>query len=101
MERYGGEPEIFQDLSERSVDLLIRLRESVIFPVSFYSLKDLAHFIGFNWRHPEASGLNSVLWYEEFLSTGDQGLLEDIVKYNEDDVLATERLIKWAKKAAV
>lgn len=101
LERYGGEPEIFQDLSERSVDLLIRLRESVIFPVSFYSLKDLAHFIGFNWRHPEASGLNSVLWYEEFLSTGDQGLLEDIVKYNEDDVLATERLIKWAKKAAV
>jgi len=100
-ERYGAPEGFLDDMAERSIDLLIRLREAIIFPLSFYSLKDIAQYLGFRWRHDDASGLNSVLWYEEFLRTGDNDVLQDIVFYNEDDVRATWYLREWAKKNAV
>ncbi len=99
--RYGAPIGFIEDLAERSVDLLERLREAIIFPLSFYSLKDIAQFLDFHWRHSDASGLNSVLWYEEWLTTGNRELLDDVVKYNEDDVLATWHVRNWAKKKAL
>jgi predicted RecB family nuclease len=94
--KYGTDPEVLLMLQEQSVDLLERLRESVVFPLSFYSLKDLAQYIGFRWRHDDASGLNSVLWFEEWLKNGNQQALTDVIEYNEDDVRATWELRNWA-----
>lgn len=99
--RYGAPEGFLDDLAERSVDVLERIREAVIFPLSFYSLKDIAQFLGFRWRHDDASGLNSVLWYEEWLTTGNQELLDDVLRYNEDDVQATWIVAEWARKHAV
>jgi uncharacterized protein len=98
--RYGAPEGFVDDLAERSVDVLERLREAIIFPLSFYSLKDIAQFLGFRWRHDDASGLNSVLWYEEWLTTGNRALLDDVIQYNEDDVQATWIVAEWARKAA-
>ncbi len=96
--KYGTSPEVIADFEERSVDLLLRLREAVIFPLSFYSLKDIAQHLGFRWRHEDASGLNSVLWYEEWLKSGNEDALKDVVEYNEDDVRATWFLREWTVK---
>lgn len=95
-EKYGVPDRIAKQFEERMVDVLPRLRESVIFPLSFYSLKDVAKYLGFAWRHPEASGQNSVLWYQEFLDNGDESALKDVIEYNEDDVRATWMLRNWA-----
>ena len=100
-ERYGAPAGFIDDLAERSVDVLERLREAIIFPLSFYSLKDIAQFLGFRWRHDDASGLNSVLWYEEWLTTGNRELLDDVIRYNEDDVRATWIVAEWARKHAI
>ena len=100
-EKYGAPDGFLSDVEERSIDLLIRLRESVIFPLSFYSLKDIAQYLGFRWRHDDASGLNSILWYEEWLRTGNREALDDIIRYNEDDVRATWHVREWAVKNAV
>jgi uncharacterized protein len=100
-ERYGAPEGFVDELAERSVDVLERLREAIIFPLSFYSLKDIAQFLGFRWRHDDASGLNSVLWYEEWLTTGNRELLDDVLRYNEDDVRATWVVAEWARKTAV
>jgi predicted RecB family nuclease len=97
-ERYGTEKEVLQMLEEQGVDLLVRLREAVIFPLSFYSLKDIAQYLGFRWRHDDASGLNSVLWFEEWLLHGKEEMMQDILDYNEDDVRATLVLKEWAEK---
>lgn len=94
--KYGTDPEVLLMLQEQSVDLLERLRESIVFPLSFYSLKDLAQYMGFRWRHDDASGLNSVLWFEEWLTNGNQQSLTDVIEYNEDDVRATWALRVWA-----
>ncbi len=100
-ERYGAPEGFVDDLAERSVDVLERLREAVIFPLSFYSLKDIAQYLGFRWRHNDASGLNSVLWYEDWLRTGNREMLNDVLRYNEDDVRATWVVREWARRQTI
>jgi uncharacterized protein len=95
-EKYATSTNFVAMFEEQAVDLLIRLREKLVFPLSFFSLKDIAYFIGFRWRHEDAGGLNSVVWYEDWLRTKEQQLLTDILHYNEDDVLATWAVRQWA-----
>jgi uncharacterized protein len=94
-QKYGSEEKLVESLLSRMVDLLGLIRSSVIFPLSFYSLKDLAAYIGFTWRNPEASGVGSVLWYEDWLAFSDEKKLRSILEYNEDDTVATFQLKRW------
>jgi predicted RecB family nuclease len=79
----------------RCVDLHWWVTNSVILPVESYSLKSLANWLGFHWRDPDASGDQTVCWYDQWLKTGDRSLLNAIVEYNEDDCLATLCLKNW------
>jgi len=94
--RYGAPSEVERMFEDKMIDVLTRLRGHVIFPMPFYSLKDVAKHLGFSWRVKNASGPDSVLWYEAWLEHGDEQALQDTVDYNEDDVRATWLLYKWA-----
>lgn len=99
--KYGAS-EMVQDALERNmIDLLSVLRPVVIFPLSFYSLKDIGSYIGFHWRSEDASGANSVMWFEEWLRKKSPKLLTKIIEYNEDDVRATYKLQRWLRENAV
>ena len=82
------------------MDILRITSRSVAFPVYFYSLKDIARFLGFRWRHPESSGANSIVWYQDWLKGKDRAILKRIVDYNEDDVRATKVLKDWLAENA-
>ena len=75
-------------------------------------LKELATVAGFSWRDPEPGGENSMAWYRVAVGAGskgparpleadgsvgpvDRGLADRILRYNEDDVLATLALRQW------
>lgn len=58
-------------------------------PLSSYSLKDLASFLGFKWRDETPSGALSIQWYNEYLKTKNENILTRILEYNEDDCKAT------------
>jgi uncharacterized protein len=77
------------------IDLVRVVQRTTIFPLRFYSLKDIGKFLGFAWRATDASGANSVLWFQNWLETGDRAILNKIVDYNEDDVRATLFLKDW------
>ena len=85
------------------LDLEKVVQKLVIFPLHFYSIKDIAksEFLGFKWRHEEAGGSQSIFWYEEWLEIGNSEILDDIINYNEDDVRATEHLHLWLKIRAI
>jgi len=96
-----GIGEIAREALERNmVDLLNVLRPAIIFPLSFYSLKDIGKYIGFSWRSDDASGANSVLWFEEWLKKKTPKLQQKILEYNEDDVRATYALQRWLREHA-
>ena len=80
------------------IDLNRILQKSVIFPLYFLSLKDVCRYLGFNWRAEDASGANSVLWFQNWLESGDRKVLQKIIDYNEDDVRATLFLKDWLVK---
>ncbi len=77
------------------IDLNRVVQRCVIFPLYFYSLKDVAKHLGFRWRAADASGANSVLWFQEWCEKKDRALFDKIRDYNEDDVRATAHLKDW------
>jgi uncharacterized protein len=93
-----GELSRFQD---HLIDLEMSVQKSVIFPLYFYSLKDIAKssVVNFKWRNAKAGGGQSIYWYEHWLETKNRSILQDIIDYNEDDVRATEHLHLWMNKA--
>jgi len=92
--KYGTSPD-FEMFHTKLFDLLKTVQSAAIFPLYFYSIKDIAKFLNFKWRHEKAGGGQSIFWYETWLETGDRNVLQDIVNYNEDDVRATEFLHSW------
>ena len=85
-------------IKNNTIDLHWKFIEAAILPVYFYSLKDVAKYLGFKWQAEDAGGAESVVWYNDWLKTGDQKIMDKIIKYNEDDVKATLFLKEWLEK---
>ncbi len=97
--RYGGSPAL--DLfRERMVDLKEIVTSSLVIPQYFYGLKFVAKFLGHHWRGEVQGGGQSVDVFEEYISTGNEKLLNEILIYNEDDVLATAFVTDWCRQYA-
>lgn len=62
------------------------------------SIKTLAVLLGFKWRDEHPSGAASIQWFNEWLSSGDDKILQRILDYNEDDCLATGVVLKGTKE---
>jgi predicted RecB family nuclease len=62
-------------------------------------LKVVAPVAGFSWRDPEAGGEASMRWYRAAVGMDgevpDETQRERLLRYNEDDVLATHALRQW------
>ncbi len=96
--RYGAPSDLTYKFKENTVDLHTQTVESVVLPTYFYSLKDVAGYIGYKWDDPKAGGAESVVWYNEWFKTKDKDILKKLLKYNEDDVRATLRIKEWLEK---
>lgn len=96
-EKYGASESVLEQFEEDMVDLIAEMRESILFPSPFYSLKDISAHLGFKWRIDGASGLDSIVWYHDYLKSHDAEIRAKIEIYNEDDVRATAFLANWVK----
>jgi uncharacterized protein len=82
-------------LLSRFFDLHDWVTRTVTLPVESYALKQIARWLGFNWRDPAANGAQSIYWYTQWLATGDRTYLNSILTYNEDDCRATYHIKDW------
>ena len=71
------------------------IKESVIMPITSYSLKNIAKTLGFRWKNKEASAMQSMCWYSSYLDTKDRAFLDLSIQYNEDDCLALSFIKDW------
>lgn len=94
--RYGDteNPELLR-FRTKLVDLKEGAREHAVYPLYFYSLKNICKFLGFSWTSSVKSGGASIGAYENWIATQDHAILDDIVCYNRDDVRATAHLLAW------
>lgn len=92
---YETPEEITDALVQRFVDLHDRVIQTATMPIESYALKSIAKWVGFEWRDSGANGAQSIFWYDQWLETGDRTYLDSILRYNEDDCLATWKVKDW------
>jgi uncharacterized protein len=93
--QYGAPNRFIESLRPRFFDLHEWVTRTVSLPIESYTLKLIARWIGFEWRNSAANGAQAICWYSQWLETGDERFLEDIVRYNEDDCRATYQVKDW------
>jgi predicted RecB family nuclease len=93
--RYGAPLVLVDKFKDNTIDLHSKLVESAVLPLYFYSLKDVAGYLGYKWDDPGAGGAESVVWYNDWLEKHDDAIMKKILKYNEDDVRATFLIKEW------
>jgi predicted RecB family nuclease len=100
-EQYRTDPRQLRQLLQRFVDLQAWVQRSVVLPIESYSLKNIARWLGFQWRLPDANGAQSIYWYSQWLETRERRYLEHSLIYNEDDCRATHRLKDWLSQGVL
>ena len=74
--------------SSNAIDLYGIVQAKTDWPLSSYSIKDIATYLGFKWRDENPSGALSIQWYNEYIASKDGNILKRIIEYNEDDCKA-------------
>ncbi|RYG15516.1 TM0106 family RecB-like putative nuclease, partial [bacterium] len=83
---------------QRFVDLYKVVRQGLQASTEGYSLKDLEK-IYWGGRGGEVTNAgDSIVEYERWRETGDQSILDAILRYNEDDVRSTVRMRDWLER---
>jgi predicted RecB family nuclease len=92
-ERHGGDPQLLRKIEANSVNVLSLIYSRVYFPVYANDLKSVASCLGFRWTADGASGLQAVVWRQQWEETTDERLREMLITYNQEDCLALERVV--------
>jgi predicted RecB family nuclease len=71
------------------IDLYKVVTQKTDWPLSSYSIKALAVYLGFEWRDKTPSGALSIQWFNDYLETKNEEIMKRILEYNEDDCKAT------------
>jgi uncharacterized protein len=93
--QYGAPVRLIESLLPRCFDLHEWVTRTVSLPIESYTLKLIARWLGFEWRNAAANGAQAICWYSQWLETGDEQFLTEIVLYNEDDCRATYHVKDW------
>ncbi len=82
-------------------DLKVAVNDSFYLPAPSFSLKAVAPVFGFNWRQDDCGAMDSMVYFTNWLKTGDENLLHKILMYNEDDCKAMLIVEEALKKADI
>ncbi|MCL4519773.1 MAG: TM0106 family RecB-like putative nuclease, partial [Thaumarchaeota archaeon] len=73
-------------------DVYHDIHRSVVFPLKSYSLKSIAGYFGYEYRHPELDGFAVAIEYmSNYQQSKSKKLLRSLLEYNEDDI----RSLPW------
>ena len=76
------------NLRASCIDLKEVIKQQVYMPVPTYSIKSVAPFLGFRWRHEDVDALESMVLQWEYLRDNNGEAISKVIDYNEDDCRA-------------
>ena len=79
----------------KCTNILSIVSSHVYFPTTSNSLKEIAGFLGFRWTSVGASGLESIVWREQWEEVPDEVLKSKLLEYNRDDCLALRTVTEF------
>ncbi len=71
------------------IDLYAIVTKMTDWPLGSYGIKAIAQYLGFKWTDETPSGALSIQWFNEYLTTENEALLNRVLVYNKDDCKAT------------
>ncbi len=77
------------------VDLYRVVKQALRASVDSYSIKVVEKLYGFERTADVSGGDESVVRFEEWVETGDDAILDDVERYNEEDCRSTFELHEW------
>ncbi len=86
--KYPAIAEKLSKLADICFDLKISVNQAFYLPSPSFSLKAAAPAFGFHWRQDDCGAMDSMVFYTNWLKTGDSALINKVLMYNEDDCLA-------------
>ena len=79
------------------VDLYRVVKQALRASTSSYSIKEIEKLYGFERTAEVKGGDDSVVRFEEWVETGDDTILEEVERYNEEDCRSTFELHEWLR----
>jgi predicted RecB family nuclease len=100
-ERHGQPPEgsIVAETVRTGINLLSAIFAQIYFPTYSNGLKDIARWLGFNWSVEGASGVQSIIWRDEWEQTKAPLPKEKLIAYNSEDCAALEIVARIVSRA--
>ncbi|OLS16532.1 MAG: hypothetical protein HeimC3_53740 [Candidatus Heimdallarchaeota archaeon LC_3] len=87
--------EKFEEIEIRLMNLKPIVEKYFAFPIYSYSIKDVANYLGFSWKETDMEGLSAVVKFLEYLEDkSKKSIIESLVMYNKDDVLALNYVLE-------
>src|SRR5215831_13802272 len=77
-----------EKIIKSSCNLLSFFYSHIYLPTYTNGLKEIAHFLGFQWTADNASGLQSIVWRHLWEDTHDESMKDRLIVYNKEDCLA-------------
>ena len=82
-------------------DLKVAVQKAFYLPAPSFSLKAAAPAFGFNWRQDDCGAMDSMVYFTNWLKTGNDELIKKVLMYNEDDCKAMLDLENKLKQADI
>ena len=71
-------PAFLDQLIAESVNVLSVIYAQIYFPTYSNGLKEIAHYLGFQWSESDASGLHTLMWRSQWECSKDAGLKQKL-----------------------
>ncbi|MFC1939458.1 TM0106 family RecB-like putative nuclease [Chloroflexota bacterium] len=96
-ERHGISDEARELLFGNLRDLYRDSVSCFAFPTYSNGLKDVAKYMGYNWRHADVNALESIALYFQYTENpnDNKDKIQKVINYNEDDCRATMIVKDW------
>ncbi len=94
---YGGSADLLDRITSSSFNVLSAIHSHIYFPVLSNDLKSIASCLGFTWASSGASGLDSIVWRDEWERSKSASVKEELIQYNKDDCLALEAVTTFLR----
>lgn len=97
VERHGIAPEMHAKLFGNLRDLFKDATGAFAFPTYNQSIKSIAPYMGFNWRHKDVNAMESIALYFDYVRDpkANAHALQKVLDYNEDDCIAMRVAKDW------
>jgi uncharacterized protein len=104
IERYGDSDGNAARVLENLWDMQRAVTKSLVLPIYSYSLKHVETLTAFERSQEEYGGLWSLVTYDKYLNAGSpeeaESILQSILTYNREDLLASFATYEWLERLA-